>query len=57
VLGRDEKLRRAYDRSIKSRQYFDVIEEVGSEVIMPLAFDVAVPLINMTARAIGEYYD
>jgi hypothetical protein len=54
VLGRDEKLRRAYDRSIKSRQYFDVIEEVGSEVIMPLAFDVAVPLINMTARAIGE---
>ena len=54
ILGRDEKTRELYDAKLKTRIYLSVLEEVGTEVIKPLAMDVAVPLINMTVQSIGN---
>jgi len=55
VLGRDPKLRAEYDSKYLSRMYLSVLEDVGTEVLRPLAMDVAVPLINFTARALGSF--
>ncbi len=54
ILGRDEKTRELYDAKLKTRIYLNVLEEVGTEVIRPLAMEVAVPLINMTVQSIGN---
>lgn len=54
ILGRDEKTRELYDSKLKTRIYLNVLEEVGTEVIKPLAMEVAVPLINMTVQSIGN---
>lgn len=59
ILGRDEKTRLEYDSKYNTRLYLAnigvVLEEVGTEVIKPLAMDVAVPLINMTMQSIGSF--
>ena len=55
TLGRDPKLRAEYDSKYLSRMYLSVLEDVGTEVLRPLAMDVAVPLINFTARALGSF--
>lgn len=52
---KDDQLRAAYDRKIGVSRYLDFIEEVGTEVIKPLAMEVAVPLINMTVQSIGTF--
>lgn len=56
VLGRDPKLRSEYDSKYLSRVYLSVLEDVGTEVLRPLAMDVAVPLINFTAQALGSLF-
>lgn len=55
ILGRDRKLRNEYDSRYLSRMYLSVLEDVGTEVLRPLAMDVAVPLINFTAQALGSF--
>jgi len=55
TLGRDPKLRSEYDSKYMSRMYLSVLEGVGTEVLRPLAMDVAVPLINFTARALSSF--
>eukprot|EP01041_Mallomonas_annulata_P001602 gene1602-3094_t len=53
ILGKDPKLRREYDSSLQTKQFVEVMREVGSEIVYPLTMDVAVPLINMTFKSIG----
>lgn len=55
ILGKDEKLRREYDQKYQTKVYLDVLGDVGTGVIVPLAMDVAVPLINMTAQAVANW--
>lgn len=54
ILGRDEKKRATYDNKLKAKAYINVLEEVGTEIIKPLAMGVAVPLINLTVQSIGS---
>lgn len=55
ILGKNEKTRQLYDNQYKAQMYFNVLEEVGTEVMVPLARDVAMPLINMTVNSIGSF--
>jgi len=55
VLGRDEKARAMYDRKIDTQTYLTVLEEVGTDIIVPLAREVAVPLINFTLNSISSF--
>jgi len=55
ILGKNEKTRQLYDNQYKAQMYFNVLEEVGTEVMVPLARDVAMPLINMTVKSIGSF--
>lgn len=55
VLGRDEKSRAIYDRKIDTQTYLTVLEEVGTDIIVPLAREVAVPLINFTFNSISSF--
>lgn len=54
ILGRDEKKRSDYDAKYKTLMYIDVVEQLGRDVIKPLAMEVAMPLINMTMRGISK---
>ena len=54
ILGRDEKIRSDYDARYKTLMYIDVVEQLGRDVIKPLAMEVAMPLINMTMRGISK---
>lgn len=57
MLGRDEKLRRSYDAKYVAKDYLDALESVGmatSDLLVPLTMEIAVPLLNMTAQAIGN---
>ena len=55
ILGKNEKTRQLYDNQYKAKMYLNVVEEVGAEVLVPLARDVAMPLINMTVKSIGSF--
>lgn len=55
VLYKDQELRRLYDSNYATQQIVDVIGEVGSEVVVPLAMEVAVPLINLTMKSISSF--
>lgn len=55
VLGRDEKSRAMYDRKIDTQTYLTVLEGVGTDIIVPLAREVAVPLINFTLNSITSF--
>ena len=55
ILGRDEKLRAEYDSKYNTMKYLSALEDYGSEVVIPLARDVAVPLINITVQSIGSF--
>ena len=55
VLGRDEKARAMYDRKIDTQTYLTVLEEVGTDIIVPLAREVAVPLLNFTLNSISSF--
>lgn len=55
ILGRDRRTRAEYDSKLKSKSYFDVLEEVSSDVIAPLAMGVAVPLLNLTVQSISSF--
>ena len=58
VLGRDETIRRKYDSKYTSNDYLDALENVGtatSDLLVPLTMEIAVPLLNMTAQAIGSF--
>jgi curved DNA-binding protein CbpA len=54
ILGRDAKTRAEYDNIYRTKQYINALDQLGSNVIKPLAMDVAVPLINLTVRSIGS---
>eukprot|EP01035_Chromulina_nebulosa_P021659 gene21659-28027_t len=54
ILGRDNKTRKEYDSKYQTKVYLDAIEDVGNGLIIPLAMEVAVPLINMSVQAIGS---
>eukprot|EP01035_Chromulina_nebulosa_P026048 gene26048-34047_t len=55
VLGKDRRTRAEYDSKLKSKSYFDVLEEVSNDVIAPLAMGVAVPLLNLTVQSISSF--
>jgi len=40
---------------VKTKVFVDLLEEVGTEIMMPLAMEVAVPLINLTVKSIGSF--
>ena len=40
---------------MSAKFYRNVLEEVGNDVIKPLAFGVALPLINLTFQSIGSF--
>jgi len=54
ILGRDNKTRKEYDSKYQTKVYLDAIEDVGNGLIIPLAMEVAIPLINMSVQAIGS---
>ena len=55
ILGKDEKMRASYDRKIDTQAAITVLEEVGNDILKPLAMEVAVPLLNLTMRSIGSF--
>ena len=55
ILGKDEKTRNEYDRKVNTEIYLNVLEDVGNDLIKPLAMDVAVPLINFTVNSITSF--
>ena len=55
ILGKDDRSRSDYDKALASKQFIDVLGEVGSEIVIPLAMDVAVPLLNITMSSIKSF--
>ena len=54
VLGKDPQTRKEYDESMQTKEFVDIMREVGNEIVVPLTMDVAVPLLNMTFNVIGS---
>jgi DnaJ-class molecular chaperone len=52
ILGKDKATRSNYDYTLGAEKFATALSEVGSDVVIPLARDVALPLINMTVRGI-----
>ena len=55
ILGRNSQSRHDYDNTVNTKVFIDLLEEVGTEIMMPLAMEVAVPLINLTVKSIGSF--
>lgn len=54
ILGKDTTTRSNYDYTLGAEKFATALSEVGSDVVIPLARDVALPLINMTVRGISS---
>lgn len=55
ILGRSEQTRSEYDSRFRTKFYLDTMDQLSREVIAPFAMDVAIPLIDMTVRGIGNF--
>lgn len=55
ILGKDKKTRDLYDSKSDTKGFLGALEELGSDVMVPLARDVAVPLITLTAQSFGSF--
>jgi curved DNA-binding protein CbpA len=55
ILGKSPKTRSQYDAKLKSKIYGRRIGEIGNDVILPFAKDVALPLLNFTINSIGTF--
>lgn len=53
ILGKDKKTRDIYDQRFSTDMYIQAFEELSSTVMKPLAMDVALPLLNLTARTLS----
>ena len=51
VLGKDKRQREIYD----AQDFGKAMVDVTSSVVVPLARDVALPLLNITIRGIGYF--
>lgn len=54
ILGKDQKFRSNYDYVLNAENFANALSEVGSDIVFPLAREVAVPLLNVTVRGIGQ---
>ena len=52
---KDSRLRSEYNSKLRSKSYFDVLEEVSNDVIAPLTMGVALPLLNLTVQSISSF--
>lgn len=55
ILGKSSKARAKYDSELRSKIYGNLIGEIGNDVFLPLAKDVALPLLNFTINSIGYF--
>jgi curved DNA-binding protein CbpA len=55
ILGKDAKTRAMYDSKGDTQDFIRALSDIGSEVLVPLARDVAVPLVTITAQSIGNF--
>lgn len=55
ILGKDEKARLAYNRKLDAQSYMNALEDVGNDIIKPLAMDVAVPIFQMVTYSVGKF--
>jgi hypothetical protein len=53
-LGKDPNTRSKYDVTYNAENLATALGEVGSEIVLPLARDIALPLLNMTVRGISS---
>lgn len=55
ILGRSEQTRSEYDSRYRTKMYIETMDQLSRDVIAPFAMDVAMPLIDMTVRGIGNF--
>ena len=55
ILGKDKNMREKYDGEQLTNEFVTALGEVTSDIVIPLARDVAFPLLNFTVRGIGNF--
>ena len=54
ILGKEQSSRANYDYTLGAENFANALTEVGTDIVLPLAREVAVPLLNVTLRGISS---